>query len=361
MLVNQWIPAAHRGDAVGDSARRMRMLLRAMGHDSHIYALTIDEDMRTEVLSFESPDSRRGDLTIFHFAVPSAMTGAFAALPHGRVLQYHNVTPAHFFGPYDPSIFRIAAVGRQEIASLAERADLAVGVSEYNRRELEEMGFGRTAVLPLAVDTSRIESAPPHPVLEAMLNDGLTNFLFVGRIVPNKCVEDVIRLAEHFKRYVDAQYRFIFVGRTDAVPRYYAAVRALIDRYKMLPERFVFPGLVTDWELAAYYRAASVYISMSEHEGFCAPLLEAMAADVPILAYASSAIPETLGGAGVMFHTKDIESVAELLAQLAFDPDMRTKVIDGQRRRLRDFSEQDMRRKLQELVQTFASTSRRTP
>jgi glycosyltransferase involved in cell wall biosynthesis len=125
----------------------------------------------------------------------------------------------------------------------------------------------------------------------------------------------------------------------------------------MLPERFIFPGLVTDWELATYYRAASVYVSMSEHEGFCAPLVEAMAADVPVLAYASSAIPETLGGAGVMFRTKDMEAVAELLGQLAFDPEMRARVIEGQRRRLAFFSEELVKIKLQDIVQSFALRS----
>jgi glycosyltransferase involved in cell wall biosynthesis len=204
--------------------------------------------------------------------------------------------------------------------------------------------------MPIAIDTRRITDAPPHPALEALLCDGLTNFLFVGRIVPNKRIEDIIRLAEQFKRYIDARYRFIFVGRTDGVPRYYAAIRALIDRYEMLPDRFLFTGPVSDWELAAYYRTASVYLSMSEHEGFCVPLLEAMAAGVPVLAYASTAVPETLGGAGVTFFPKDLEYAAELLGQLAFDPDMRARVIAGQRRRLADFSDDRLRARLDDVL-----------
>lgn len=350
MQINQWIPAAHRGDAIGDSARRVRQLLRAQGYRSEIYALTIDDDMREDARPFEDPEARRGDLTIFHFAVPSLMTAAFAALPGGRVLQYHNVTPAHFFAPYDPGLFRIAALGRHEAATLAEHTDLALADSEFNRRELEAMGFRRTAVMPIAVDTARLTSAPLHPALEKILRDGLTNFLYVGRIVPNKRIEDIIRLAEQFKRYIDAQYRFIFVGRTDGLPRYYAAVRSLIERFEMLPERFVFPGVVSDWELAAYYRTASVYISMSEHEGFCVPLIEAMAADVPVLAYASTAVPETLGGAGVLFDTKDMEYVAELLGQLAFDPELRESVLQRQRERLRDFSDETLVVRLEQAI-----------
>ena len=154
-----------------------------------------------------------------------------------------------------------------------------------------------------------------------MLDDEFVNFLFVGRIAPNKKIEDHIRLAEHYKRYVDAFYRFIFVGRYDAVPRYYAMVRALMTEYRLLHERFIFTGPVSDEELAAYYRNAAVYISLSEHEGFCAPLLEAMAADVPVLAYSPPQCRRRLGGAGVQFAPKDLEYAAELAGMLAFDDD----------------------------------------
>lgn len=355
MQVNQWLPAAHRGDAVGDSARRVRDLLRALGHESYVYALSIDDDMRGEVRPFTGAEECRGDLTILHYAVPSPLTEAFASLPCGRVLQYHNVTPAHFFAPYAPEIFRIAALGRKELGTLAGRTDVALGDSEYNRRELETLGFERTGVFPIAIDTGRITEAPPHPALERLLRADYTNFLFVGRIVPNKKIEDIILLAEHFKRYVDAEYRFIFVGRADGVPRYYAAVRALIERFQMLPERFLFTGAVSDWELAAYYRTASVYISMSEHEGFCVPLLEAMAAGVPVLAYASSAVPDTLGGAGVAFAPKDMEHAAELLGQLAFDPALRDRVIERQYRRLEAFSEARITERLRQVVEEAAA------
>jgi glycosyltransferase involved in cell wall biosynthesis len=343
MSVHQWLPAAHRGDAVGDSARRVRDLLRGMGHTSDIFALTIDEDMRDVVRPFTRGEACAGDVTIYHFAVPSPLTDAFRRLRSGRVLQYHNITPPHFFAPYDPGIFRLTTLGRQELATLAGATDVALGDSDFNRQELASLGFTNTGVMPIAVTTERLTEAPPHPGLDALLCDGLTNFLFVGRMVPNKKVEDIIRLAEQFKRYIDAQYRFIFVGRTDGVPKYYAMIRALVERYDMLPERFWFTGAVSDWELATYYRRASVYLSMSEHEGFCVPLVEAMAMDVPILAYASTAVPETLGGAGVTFFPKDLEYAAELLGQIAFDPDMRQKVIAGQRRRLADFSEERLR------------------
>jgi len=340
MVINQWVPAAHRGDAIGDGARRVRALLRRMGHASDLFALTIDDDLAGDVRPFADADARRGDLTIFHFALPSPMTEAFGTLRSGRILQYHNITPARFFARYDPALFRLAVLGRRELATLAGRVELALGDSEYNAQELERLGFARTGVMPIAVDFERLTKAPRCPTLEKILGDGLTNILFVGRIAPNKCIEDHIRLAEHYKRYVDAMYRFIFVGRHDLVPRYYSMVRALMAEYKMLPDRFLFVGAVPDCELAAYYRAASVYVSLSEHEGFCVPLLEAMAMDVPVLAYAAGAVPGTLGGAGMVFSPKDLEYAAELLAMLAYEDQVRRPIIEGQRRRVKDFGDE---------------------
>lgn len=340
MIVNQWVPAAHRGDAIGDSARRVRDLLRRMGHTSDLYALTIDDELQDEVRPFGHEDATRGDATVFHFALPSPMTKAFASLRGTRILQYHNITPAHFFAPYDPGIFRLAALGRRELATLAGSVDLALGDSDYNRQELEALGFRPTGVMPIAISADRIRRAPRQPVLESLLEDGLVNVLFVGRIVPNKKIEDLIRLAETYKRYIDIHYRFIFVGRYDGIPRYHAALRALIDAYDMPRERFIFTGPVPEAELATYYRTATVYVSLSEHEGFCVPLIEAMLADVPVMAYAAGAVPETLGGAGILVGSKNLEELAELLGVLAYDEDVRRRVILGQRRRLLDFTDE---------------------
>ena len=351
MVINQWVPAAHQGDAVGNSARAVRSLIRARGHRSDLYALSIDDELQGDVHPFSDDDARRGDVTILHYAVPSPMSDALTTLPKGRVLQYHNVTPAHFFARYDPEIFRITTEGRRELARLVGSVDLALGDSEYNRRELDSLGFERTGVVPIVVDTKRITDAPRLPALEATLEDGLSNILFVGRIAPNKRIDDHIFMAEHYKRYVDTDYRFIFVGRTDAVPRYYATIRALMLRFDLRPERFLFVGSVPDDELAVYYRTARAYVSLSEHEGFCVPLVEAMAARVPILAYGAAAVPETLGGAGVCFTPKDLEHAAELLGLLVYDDALRDRIIAGQTDRLRDFGVDATERAVDELIE----------
>ena len=351
MIVNQWVPAAHKGDAIGDSARRVRSLLRDMGHQSDLYAMSIDDDLRGDVIPWTDASASVGDMTIFHFALVSPMTDAFARLKTVRVLQYHNVTPAHFFAGYDAGIYRLAMLGREDLKRLVGQTDRALGDSEYNRQELEDLGFTNTGVFPIAVDTDRITRAPRRPALEKVLHEeGWLNFLFVGRIAPNKKIEDHIKLAEHYKRYVDEQYRFIFVGKTDATPKYYAAIRAMLEQYRMPPGRFIFTGPVPDEDLAAYYRTARVYISLSEHEGFCVPLLEAMSADVPVLAYASTAVPDTLGGAGVQFSPKDLEYAAELLGELAYNDDLRSRVIARQRARLADFGDDRIRKELERLT-----------
>jgi len=351
VIVNQWVPAAHRGDAVGDHARRARDMFRAWGHSSDLFVMSADANAQEDVRSWEEAGAREGDVTILHFATASPMSAAFASVPGRRVLYYHNVTPAQFFAPYDRNLASVSATARVELAALAGKVDLAAGVSDYNCRELQSLGFGRTKTVPILVDLDRMRQAPRVPPLEWVLQDGLTNILFVGRLVPNKRIEDHIRLAEHYKRYVDVAYRFIFVGRYDVVPGYYESIRAMVSTYRMVPDRFWFTGPVPEVELAAYYRNAHAYVSMSEHEGFCVPLVEAMAMDVPVLAYSEAAVPETLGGAGVSFRPKDLEIAAELLGGLIYDEPFRQGVLAGQRARVRDFAPDRTETALKEMLE----------
>jgi glycosyltransferase involved in cell wall biosynthesis len=337
VIVNQWVPAAHAGDAVGDHALALRALLRAWGHDSDIYAIDIDDAAVGDVHPWTAPRAGAGDVTILHFATASPMTERFGGLPGGRVVHYHNITPTHFFAPYDPAMCAITIQARRELATLAAAADLAYAASEYSCEELRALGFSHPMVLPLVLDLGRLRQAPPVPALDRILDDGLTNVLFVGRLSPNKKIEDHLRLAEQYRRYIDLDYRFIFVGRADAVPAYSAALRALVLDQRLAPDRIWFTGAVPVAELAAYYRHAHAYVSLSEHEGFGAPLVEAMAMDVPVVAYGATAVPETMGGAGLTFAPKDLEYAAELLGAVVYDDPVRAAVVEGQRARVRHF------------------------
>ncbi len=337
MIVNQWVPAAHVGDAVGDHARALRGLFRAWGYESEIYAIDIDERLAGEVRPWTHPWARVGSVTILHFATASPMTEDFAGLAGTRVVHYHNVTPAHFFAKYDPTLCHVTRQARLELASLAGRTDVAYGASRFSCEELNALGFPAPSVLPLVVDLDRLRSARPVPSLERVLDDGPANILFVGRLAPNKKIEDHLRLAEQYRRYIDLDCRFIFVGRSDAVPAYFTALRALVLAHGLPPDRVWFTGPVPTAELAAYYRHADAYVSLSEHEGFGAPLVEAMAMDVPVLAYAATAVPETLDGAGLAFAPKDLEYAAELLGAVVYDEPLRESVLKGQQARVREF------------------------
>ena len=239
----------------------------------------------------------------------------------------------------------VLAAGTVRHTNASGTAEIVVPAGEVDLTVLKN-GYV-TATVKLTVTAGARQDVtidlPPEPTIEETVT-------VVATTRTNKRLEDHVKLAEHYKRYVDAECRFIFVGRYDLVPRYHAMVRALIVRYRMLPDRFIFTGPVPDEDLATYYRMADAYVSLSEHEGFCVPLIEAMAADVPVLAYASTVIPETLAGAGVQFSPKDLEYVAELLGVLVYDDAVRERVIDGQRRRVKEFGPERIEREVDLLL-----------
>jgi glycosyltransferase involved in cell wall biosynthesis len=334
---DQWLPAAHYGDAIGDEALRFRDVLRQSGFRSEVYALDVDEEVRGEVLPFESyPESGTGDLTILHFALPSPMTDAFRNLSGRKLIIYHNITPASYFLGLDDELVRIACKGREELQSLAESADFAVGDSEFNRAELESMGYRRTGVCPILLNFDRYTSEP-NPILLEMLDDTRTNVLFVGRVYPNKRFEDLVRLAFFYKKYVSENFRFLLVGRAGRMLGYQHRVEALAHYWGLRPSELAFTGHLSWDDLLACYHTADVFVSMSEHEGFAVPLVESMLLDVPVMAYAAGAIPDTLGDAGVLFHEKKFEELAEMIYLLASDRSLRDAVVSAQRKRLERF------------------------
>lgn len=338
LRVDQWLPAAHRGDAIGDEAIRIRDVLRRSGRASEIYALDVDEEAEGDVLPFG--ERRESDVVLLHFALPSPLTSAFAESSGKRVLIYHNITPPEFFRGYDDELVSIAARGREEVKSLASSCHLALGDSEFNRKELESVGFGPTAVLPILVDFAPYRDVEPSPVLSRMLGDGRLNFLFVGRVFPNKRFEDLARLAFFYKKYVSEDFRFLLVGKAGRMERYQQSVQALADRWGLRPSEFLFTGHVSFADLVACYRASDLFISMSEHEGFAVPLVESMLFDVPILAFAAGATPDTLGEAGILFHEKNYEELAEMALLLSTEDDLRGRVVAAGRRRLQRFEPQ---------------------
>jgi L-malate glycosyltransferase len=337
MRIDQWVPALHRGDAIGDSARLMRDAFRRWGYEADVYALEIDDDLEGDGRLFR--DFRAGgaqDIVILHYALPSPMTQALLAHPGRRMLIHHNVTPPEFFAPYDAEMVRILALGRAELPLLKD-VDLALGDSEYNRGELLAAGFRRTGVLPIALDFSRYRERP-NPVLGRFLGEGPVNVLFVGRVSPNKRHEDLIRLAAYWKRFISADVRLVLVGKLPRRRAYFDALQAHMYEHGFTPWEVLFLGHVAHDDLLAAYAGSHVFVSMSEHEGFGVPLVEAMLMDLPIVAYRATAVADTLGDAGLQFETKDLAAMAESASLLARDNDARAAVLRGQARRLGAFA-----------------------
>jgi glycosyltransferase involved in cell wall biosynthesis len=337
MRVDQLVPAYHRGDAIGDEAFELRGFFCGAGFDSEIYGLTRDPGREGEARLFEDfPAPGPADVTILHFALPSPLTQALAGLRSRKAMIYHNITPAEYFEATNPEMARICRVGRAELASLQPHIDLGLADSEFNRRELEALGFRNTHVFPLFVDFGRY-AAPPNAFVQNFVRDDRVNILFVGRVAPNKRVENLVRAVFYYKKFISPLVRLIVVGKTDTFPTYYRSVVQMADEFYLKPEEIQFIGHIPDEEMFAYYRAADVFLSLSEHEGFCLPLIESLIFDLPVIALEAAAVPFTLGRGGILIQDARPDRVAELVEIVAHDKALRKKLVAAGRRELAAF------------------------
>jgi len=332
--VHQFLPSFHAHDAVGAHARRLQQLLRDLGMRSDIYALEGHGD--DGVLPLARFSARAPDTAlVYQLATGSPLAAWFRDRPEPKVVDYHNVTPARFFEPWSLDDAVAVAAGRRQLRSLAAHAALGLAVSAYNERELVEAGYRATAVAPVLVEVGQV--APDAATVEqlAATRRGL-EVLFVGRIAPNKAQHDLIAALAAYRRVYDPGARLHLVG-ADAVPRYRTALDGLVADLG-LADAVRFHRGVSDAQLAAHYAGADVFVCLSEHEGFCVPLLEAMHHRLPVVAYAAAAVPETLAGAGVVLADKSPLTVAAALHALAEDDQLRGALVAAGTARLDDFN-----------------------
>jgi glycosyltransferase involved in cell wall biosynthesis len=342
MRVDQLVPAFHQGDAIGDTASHLRRFFHSQGFASEIYCLNRDQELEGDSELFSDfPKAKPTDVTVLHFALPSPLTKGFAKLPTRKVLIYHNITPPDFFIDFSQEMANLSRLGRKELASLVPHVSLALADSEFNCQELRQLGFKKTDVFPLFVDFARYERKANRLVYE-LFRDERTNILFVGRIVPNKKIEDIIKVAFYYKKYISPLVRMIVIGKTQSLPSYYESLVRLADEFYLKPEEICFTGHIPDEEMYALYQAADVFLSLSEHEGFGLPFVESMVFDLPIIAYDSTAVPYTLDGAGILIKNKKVDYVAELVNMVAHDKKIREKILQGQHQRLKRFKDQDL-------------------
>jgi glycosyltransferase involved in cell wall biosynthesis len=274
---------------------------------------------------------------IYHYGIHSEASELFLQYQGKKILLYHNITPAHFFDGYSDLHVQLINLGRAQLPKLVQAADLCLGDSRYNCIELEQYGARDCRVLPILMDLDSMSQITPDPTVLRCFGDTRPTIIFVGRPVPNKRQDDVIRVFAHYRHTFAANARLVLVGGSDETNQYEEELHQLVQTLDLAGD-VTFTGHVSDQQLIAYYRVADAFLSMSEHEGFGVPLLEAMYFDIPVIAYAATAVPYTMGRAGIVMREKNIFQIAECLHHVMEDRDFRAEILAGQRRRLRDFA-----------------------
>ena len=353
-VAHQFSPTLAYGDAVSNDAFELQSLFWSWQVRSDLFA----EDAKPRVRAFvrQFPElkklRRRDSVLLIHLAMGNAAYDELLSSPLRKVLVYHNITPAEYFAGLNPSHEEWARRGREQLGRLARVCELGIGDSEFNRKELEAAGFARTAVVPILVDWSGFDVDPDAELARRLARERA--ILFVGQLVPQKAPHDLIAGFAKY-RESDGDARLYLVGSTADSGAYLDRLRADVAR-RGLEDAVTFAGSVTMPELVAYYRGAKAFATMSDHEGFCVPLLEAMRFGVPVVANAGGAIPDTLGGAGILLERKTPDDVARALERALGDARLRDELAVAARRRLDEFSRERTGRRLRDALEGIGAT-----
>ena len=341
--IHQFVAGFSHGDAISNEALVMRDIFRDWGFQSDIFSeprriLPDLRDQARDVASFRA-ECKPDDIVLLHLSVGSEVNTIFADLPCRKAILYHNITPAEYFKGIQDQIAGLLEQGRKQMKQLAGKAAVVMADSGFNARELQELGYGGVHVLPLVLDLHRLRTRANRYTLDKY-SDDLVNILFVGRCVPNKRIEDCLDAFYYFQKYIEPNSRFIHVGSYAGTEQYHALLLTMTRDRQLKNVELV--GATRQDELNATYKRSSLFLCMSEHEGFCIPLIEAMVHDVPVVAFAAAAVPETLDGAGILFREKRFDLVAEMMGRLVRDQSLRNAVIHGQRERLARYEQRDL-------------------
>jgi len=327
--VHQVLATLGYGDAIGHEVLGIQRVLRAAGYESDIFVETADyrlepmtRDYR-ELVDYSRPDN----LLLHHFSLGSKASRTAFAVPDRMALIYHNITPPEYFVGVHRKLARQCFRGRRELRAYADRCDLALGDSEFNRRDLEALGFSRTAVLPVIPDFTHLDG-PADWHLARQFDDEWTNIMFVGRVIANKKIEDLVCFFHAYHTIFNPRSRLLIVGAHSGFERYLASLNELVGRLELTHVHFV--GHVSDEELVAFYEVGDLFLCASEHEGFCVPIVEAFYKEVPVVAYAATAVPATMDGAGVLFDEKDAAHVAALIDAVVSNAALQDEIVEGQ-------------------------------
>lgn len=350
----QLVSSLNFGDAVGNEVVAFKRTLQEQGYTTEIYTNHIHKKIApgTAKLYHDMPKLNEQDLVIYHFASECDISKDLKKFPCKVVLRYHNVTPPEFFHGYDSNAERATTNGLKQVKEMRPYIDFCLPVSKFNMEDLKAMGYDcPMEVLPILIRFDDYAQEPDQSVIDKYTADGRTNILFVGRMAPNKKVEDVVSAFAVYKEKYDQTARLFLVGSFQEEDKYYQQLQKHIK--KLGVEDVIFPGHISFAAILAYYRIADVFLCMSEHEGFCVPLVEAMYFDVPVVAYNKCAVPDTLGHSGVVVSEKNYDQIAQIVHKIVSDEDMKERIIGRQNTRLKDFDLAKLKVQFIKLIERF--------
>ncbi len=356
--IHQVLATLGYGDAIGHEVLGIQRVLKGAGFESDIFVQTADP--RLEDLTKDYRDllqaSDPSNILIHHFSIGSRASRVAYAVPDRQILVYHNITPPEFWVNVHEQLAEQCFKGRRELGIYPARVDLALGDSEFNRQELDALGFNPTGVLPVVPDFSHLD-AGANDLITTEFDDEWTNILFVGRIIPNKRIEDVIRYFHAYQRHFNPRSRLLLVGSYGGFDKYLAMLQQLVARLGVANVHFT--GHVTDAELTAYYEIADLFLCASAHEGFCVPITESFYKQVPVVAYGATAVPSTMDGAGVLFTTQEPLEVAAIVDAIVDDEELCDRIVRGQDAALQRLRAKDFDGTLLRYVDAVLNTPRK--
>jgi glycosyltransferase involved in cell wall biosynthesis len=348
--------SASKGDAITNFALELRALLRRAGGPSELFARHVDPALLHNVHMLRRyhdlvTTAGPGDTIVYHASIGNDEVIDFLlSRPERLVLVYHNVSPPESFDPYEPLFASLLRAGRSDVARLRGRVALAIAVSGYNAADLSALGFRDVRVAPLIVDPARLHGVEPDEVIRAHLDANVHGplALFVGQLLPHKRPELLVEALHVIATYLEPSAHLVLLGAR-RIPPFAAALQRQIVELGLANAWIT--GALSDTEVRSYFERADVFVTASDHEGFCVPLLEAMSFDVPIVARGTSAVPETMGGAGIVLDPSDGTLVlAESWVVAATDTAARAPLVTAGRTRLAAFDPDRARAQWLELL-----------
>lgn len=352
MRVIQVLPTMAYGDAVGNDTMALYYTLKEMGFDTKIYAENIDKRLKGIEKVGKIGKLKDDDVVIYHLSTGTKLNYQIADWGGKLIVIFHNITPPEFYNKYNKNLERICADGWNGVRYLADKVEYCLADSEYNKQNLIELGYKcKIDVLPILIRFSDYEKKPSAKIMKKYQDDGYTNILFTGRIAPNKKQEDVIAAFSCYQKYYNEKSRLFIVGSYNGMENYNKQLQNYVEELGV--KNVVFTGHIPFDEILAYYHFSDLFLCMSQHEGFCVPLVEAMYFDVPIIAYDEAAIGDTLGGSGILLDDNSPVLVAGMMNRLLTDTELKDKVLQNQRIRLKDFSHDLINEKFKEYLKSF--------